>query len=146
MASSLSYALVVGLPCVLLAFVWLLCHVGTSAVALIHVLAGRSCSRRAASPPCLSWLSWSPFRHCHPVSLFLTTVYTYLLPVFYPASMIPARWQFTHTFAVPLSPTITILRQGMLNQGSASGSIWMAALLHAIAGYALAVWIWRRNT
>ena len=147
MASSLSYALVVGLPCVLLAFVWILCHVGSSAMALFQVLTGLACALGALLLLliCLGALGHR-FGIIVPLLLFLTVLYTYFLPIAYPASIVPSRWQFVHTFAVPLSPTITLLRRGMLNQGLASGNFWMAALLHAVVGYALALLIWKRNT
>lgn len=147
MASSLSYALVVGLPCVLLAFVWIFCHVGTSAMALFQVLTGLACALGALLLLliCLGALGHR-FGIIVPLLLFLTTLYTYFLPIAYPASIVPSRWQFIHTFAVPLSPTITLLRQGMLNQGVVSISFWLAALLHASVGYGLAVSIWKRNT
>ena len=145
--SSVSYSLVVGLPYVLLTFVWVLFHVGTSPIALFQVLVGLVCAVGALLLilVCLGSLGHR-FGIVIPFLLFLTAVYPYLLPVFYPASAVLSRWQLNHAFAIPLSPTITILRKGMLNQGLASSSLWLAALLHALVGYGLAVWIWKKNT
>ena len=146
MGSSAAYALMVGTPCSVLALIWLACCVGTSAVALMQVLAGLVLAFGAlALLIVVAGFLAHRFGLVIPLLLFLTTLYVYLLPIVYPASIVPIRWQSMHTFGVPLSPSITIIRQGMLNQGLTAGSFWLAALFHAVLGYGLAFWILKRN-
>ncbi len=147
MASSLSYALIVGLPIVFFAFVWILCHAGTSAMALFQVLTGLTCTIGALLLLliCLAALAHR-FGIIVPFLLFLTRVYIYALPTYYSVDYIPSQWLFLQTFALPLAPSIILLRDGMLNQGLASASFWLGALFHAVLGYGLAFWIWKRSS
>jgi hypothetical protein len=144
MASSLLYALVLGLPCVLFAFIWIFFHVGTSVIALFQILVGLICAIGSLILllVCLGSLGHR-FGIVIPFLIFLTTV----LPIGdYPPNIVPLGWRYFQTFVVPLSSTITIIFSGMLNGGLASSIFWIAAFLHAAIGYTLAFVIWKKST
>jgi hypothetical protein len=150
MVSSLLYALVVGLPYVLLVYICILCYVGTSAIAFFQVFAGMICALGSLLLLllCLGYMAHR-FSIVIPFLIFLATVfYTYLLPIDYLArGSLQQHLILTKvSYAVPLFPTDIILREGLFNLGLASGSVWIAAFLHATIGYALAFLIWKKST
>lgn len=145
MASSTIYSLIAALPAFLVAFVWAAVCLGTSLSAIVEVSAGLVlCIGALLILVVLLGALAHRFGLVIPLLLYLITAYhRYLLPIAYPAEMVAAHWRALLTFGVPLSPTITILRHGMLHQGIAPATYWTAAIIHALVGYGLAFWVWK---
>jgi hypothetical protein len=147
MISSLLYALIVIFPGILLsallAFIWTIYYAGSSAITLffLQTFAWLICvlGSLLLLLICLGYLSHR-FGVIIPFLMFIATVYyKYLI-------IIPVLAGVLRTVALPLSPTITILRHGMLNWGIVSGNFWIIAFLHATIGYTLAYLVWKKNT
>jgi ABC-type polysaccharide/polyol phosphate export permease len=147
-ASSVAYGFIVGLPALLVSVGWSAYYVGISILSVSELLVG--VFEILGAVLLLAIILGAVAHYAGPfIALFLflaKTVYVYLLPVSYSITLVPAKWHLLQA-ATPLAPAIAVLRAGIMNNHAGEMILplyWCAAIIHAIAGYALAFWIWKR--
>jgi len=144
-ASSVAYGIVVSLPALLVNITWSACYVGISFSSILQTLLG---VLMAIGGVLLLATVVGALAHCTrffiPLILFLLGMYAWFLPIAFSDKMVPQGWRMQWA-AVPLVPATVILRNGILNRPFDTTTLnWVAGSIHAILGYVLIFWIWRR--